>query len=187
MSSEVGGARGSGDERRPRIGVPAPDASGAVFRMTANLELGVLNQPTRRRIVEHLRLLPGDHFRSIVRTLHLPLGAARHHLGVLAKRGLVRSERMGGKLRYFAIPKDSALPLNDTFRQYWRYRDLRMRVWSAVLRSPGVRPSDVASSLGVSRQLAAYHLKCLVELGLVVRSHGRYRAVNTQTRYPDLN
>ena len=154
--------------------------------MTANLDLGVLAQPTRRRIVEHLRLLPGDHFRSIVRTLHLSLGATRHHLTVLAKRGVVRSERIGGKLRFFAVPEGSALPLNDTFKQYWRYRDLRVRVWSAVLRSPEVRPSDVAVSLGVSRQLVAYHLKCLTELGLVIRSHGRYRAVNPQNRNVDL-
>jgi predicted transcriptional regulator len=155
--------------------------------MTANLDLGILAQPTRRRIVDHLRLLPGDHFRSIVRTLHLSLGTTRHHLTVLAKRGLVRSERIGGKLRYFAVPEDDPLPLNDTFKQYWRYRDLRVRVWSAVLRSPEVRPSDVAASLGVSRQLVAYHLKCLTELGVVVRSHGRYRAVNPQKRDVDLS
>jgi predicted transcriptional regulator len=158
-----------------------------VSGMTASVDLGILAQPTRRRIVEHLRMLPGDHFRSIVRTLHLSLGATRHHLTVLAKRGLVRSERIGGKLRYFAVPEGAGLPLNDTFKQYWKYRDLRVRVWSAVLRSPEVRPSDVALTLGVSRQLVAYHLKCLSELGLVVRSHGRYRAVNPQNRNIDLS
>jgi predicted transcriptional regulator len=140
-------------------------------------EVRLLEQPTRRRIFEHLRLLPGDHFRSIVRALHLSLGAARHHLGVLAKRGLVRSEKIGGKLRFFAVARDSAPPLNDTYKQYWKYRDLRMRVWSAVLRLPEARPSTVAASLGVSRQLASYHLCRLAELGLVVKSHGRYRAV----------
>lgn len=140
--------------------------------------MALLQQPTRHRIVEHLRLLPGDHFRSIVRSLHLSLGTTRHHLTVLMKKGLVRSERMGGKLRYFAVPRDSALPMNETFKQYWAYRDLRVRVWSAVMRSPDIRPSAVATSLGISRQLASYHLRCLAELGLVTRSHGRYRALN---------
>lgn len=136
----------------------------------------LLEQPTRRRIVEHLTLLPGDHFRSIVRSLHLSFGATRHHLAVLARTGLVRSERIGGKLRYFSVARGRTPPMNETFKQYWTYRDLRVRVWSAVLRSPDARPSAIAASLGVSRQLAAYHLKCLTELGLVVRNHGRYRA-----------
>lgn len=145
--------------------------------MSGYPEVNLLEQPTRRRIVEHLSLLPGDHFRSIGRSLHLSLGTTRHHLTVLAKEGLVRSERMGGKLRYFATTRGSAPPMNETFKQYWKYRDLRVRVWSAVVRAHEARPSTVAASLGVSRQLASYHLKRLTELGLVVRSHGRYRPV----------
>ena len=135
--------------------------------------------------MEHLRLLPGDHFRSIVRTLHLSLGAARHHLSVLAKTGFIRSERMGSKLRYFALAPGSPPPLNDTFRQYWKYRDLRARVWATVQRSPDARPSTIAAGLGVSRQLVAYHLKRLAELGLVVHGRGRYRAVAAQHRDAD--
>ncbi len=146
-----------------------------------------VDQPTRRRILDHLSLLPGDHLRSIVRTLRLSIGVTRHHLGVLAKQGLVRSERMGVKVRYFAVARGSASPMNETFRQYWKYRDLRMRVWSAVLRQPEVRPSTIAASLGVSRQLVAYHLSCLAELGLVTGSHGRYRVVNPERWDADLS
>jgi predicted transcriptional regulator len=138
----------------------------------------LLEQPTRRRIFEHLTLLPGDHLRSIIRTLHISLGAGRHHLVVLTREGLVRSERMGSRLRYFAVPVGDAIPLNDTFKEYWKYRDLRMRILSAVIRLAEARPSTVAASLGVSRQLAAYHLNRLAELGLVVRSRGRYRAAD---------
>ncbi len=138
----------------------------------------LLAQPTRRRIVEHLRLLPGDHFRSIVRSLHLSLSTTRHHLSALTKNGHVRSEKIGGKLRYFVVTNGSAPPLNETFRLYWKYQDLRVRVWMAVLRTSEARPSTVAASLGISRQLASYHLRCLTELGLLVRSHGRYLAAN---------
>ena len=150
--------------------------------MIAHSTSDLLEQPTRARIVEHLRLLPGDHFRSIVRTLQLSLGTARHHLAVLRKSGLVFSETIGGKLRYFSVVKGSASPMNETFKQYWKYRDLRARVWSTVLREKESRPSGVAARLGVSRQVAAYHLICLMELGLVVRSDGRYRAVDLDNR-----
>lgn len=141
-------------------------------------ELSNVDHPTRQRILAYLVMLPGDHFRSIGRTLRLSVGSTRHHLSVLVKNGLVRSERMGGKLRYFAIARGSTPPLNDTFKQFWKYRDLRMRVWSAVRQQQEATPSQVAASLGVSRQLAAYHLSCLEELGLVVRAHGRYRALD---------
>lgn len=140
-------------------------------------DTNLLEQPTRRRIVEHLRLLPGDHFRSIMRTLHLSSGTAKHHLGVLEREGLVRSERMQGKLRYFASSDAAPPAMNELFKQYWKYRDLRVRVWSAVRRSADARPSTVAASVGVSRQLALYHLKALEELGMVVRSHDGYRAL----------
>jgi len=144
-----------------------------------------LDHPTRRRIVEYLNLLPGDHLRSIVRALHLPLGTTQHHLQVLTDAGVIRAESMGGKKRYFANTTGPTPPRNEAFRHYWKYRDLRARVWSTVLRSGEARPSTVAESLGVSRQLAAYHLSCLAELGLVVRSHGRYQAVSPENQDVD--
>ena len=146
--------------------------------VNADADLHFLEQPTRRRILEHLRLLPGDHFRSIVRSLHLSVGTTRYHLAGLVKKGFLRSERIGAKLRYFTTANAAKPPLNETFEHYWKYRDLRTRVWLAVIRMPQARPSTVAKSLGVSRQLAAYHLSRLAELGLVTHGHGHYRAVD---------
>ena len=153
--------------------------------MNPNTDLKSLEQPTRRRIVEHLRLIPGDHFRSIMRSLQLPIGSTRHHLAVLTKKGFVQSERMAGKVRYFATAAGSGPSMNDTFRQYWKYRDLRARVWSALVRTPDLSPSAVAAAVGISRQLAFYHLRCLVESGLVTHSRGRYRALNRANPDPD--
>jgi predicted transcriptional regulator len=157
-----------------------------VVRIAANLNRNVLDQPNRRRIVQHLTVQPGDHFRSIVRSLDLSVGTTRHHLTVLAKEGLVRSERIGSKCRYFALAQGRRAPLNETYRMFWRFRELRMRVWSALQRIPDPRPSTVAASLGVSRQLAAYHLKRLAQQGLVVSDRGRYRPVNPRTGEVDL-
>lgn len=145
--------------------------------MNADADPLYLEHPTRRRIVEHLRVLPGDHFRSIVRSLHLPGGTARYHLVGLVKKGFLRTEKIGARLRYFTTSISAKPPLNETYEQYWKYRDLRTRVWLAVVRMPEARPSAVAKSLGVSRQLAAYHLSRLAELGLVRHVHDHYRAV----------
>src|SRR5438128_787677 len=48
--------------------------------------LAGLKHPVRRQIYDHLRLLPGDHFRSVARSLRLAVGTARYHLNSLAKR-----------------------------------------------------------------------------------------------------
>lgn len=134
----------------------------------------LLEQPNRRRIVEHLEQVPGDHFRSIVRALHLSRGTVRYHLLILKRESLVRSEEIAGKCRYFAMAKGHAPERNDLYKKFWTHTDLRARVWSAVLRLPDPRPSTIAAALGLSRQLAAYHLKRLAEEGRVVASGGSY-------------
>src|SRR2546428_12160962 len=42
--------------------------------------LAGLKHPVRRQIYDHLRLLPGDHFRSAARSLRLAVATAGYHL-----------------------------------------------------------------------------------------------------------
>lgn len=135
-----------------------------------------LTHPTRNRIMAHLKLLPGDHFRSIVRMLDLGIGSARHHLGVLMRSGLVREDKTGTKVRYYASGSGSDSERNQLFAKHWNYRDLRLRVLYATRTLGEATPASVAAALGISRQLAAYHLSCLAELGLVQRERGHFRA-----------
>jgi predicted transcriptional regulator len=137
--------------------------------------LGIDN-PTRVRILRHLRLLPGDHFRSIVRTLDLGSGEARYHLGVLLRRGLVREERARGRCRYYLDGPDAEPERNALYMKHWEYTDRRGRLLLVLQRSGPATPTEVGRSLGISRQLAAYHLRHLEETGLVIRGGGRYRA-----------
>jgi predicted ArsR family transcriptional regulator len=128
----------------------------------------------------------GDHFRSIARSLGLSIGTTRHHLAVLSKAGLVRGEYIGPRCRYFALTTGSGSGSNEQGRRYWQTHDLRARVWSAVQTLPNPSPSTVASLLGVSRQLAAYHLGHLAELGIVESIDGQYRASVPVGSNPDL-
>lgn len=57
---------------------------------------------------------------------------------------------------------------------HWRYREIRLRVLQVVSRLGAARPTSVAHSLGISRQLAGYHLARLTEFGLVTRANGAY-------------
>ncbi len=135
-----------------------------------------LDHPTRVRIYNHLLVLPGDHFRSIVRSLRIGVGEGRHHLSMMLRSGLVREDKTNGRCRYYAAGQGPVTDRNELFAKHWKYRDIRVRVLFAVRSMGEARAAAVAKSLGVSRQLAAYHLANLEELGLVKRSGGVYRA-----------
>lgn len=145
----------------------------------------LLAHANRRRIVKHLESVPGDHFRSIVRSLNLSRGTVRYHLLVLKRGNLVRSERIAGKRRFFVVARGYAPLMNEVYKRYWRQTDLRSRVWTAVLRLPDPRPSTVAAALGLSRQLAAYHLKKLAEAGRVIPTGGSYLPVDSRRTAPE--
>lgn len=134
-----------------------------------------LEHPTRARIYRHLLALPGDHFRSIVRHLGLGQGTATHHLAVLVKNGLLGVERRNGRARYYPRGAGSKLDWNALYAKHWEYRDLRLRILFALKGRGLVKTATVARSLGISRQLAHYHLERLEELGLVRRENGRFR------------
>ncbi len=135
-----------------------------------------LDHPTRVRIYNHLLVLPGDHFRSIVRHLRIGVGEGRHHLNVMLRSGVVREHKTNGRCRYYPQGQDPTSDRNDLFAKHWNYRDLRLRVLFAVRNAVEAKPSTVAKALGISRQLAAYHLANLAELGLVRRDGQIYRA-----------
>lgn len=140
------------------------------------LRVAGLDHPTRVRIYNHLLVLPGDHFRSIVRSLRIGVGEGRHHLNVMLRNGLVREEKTNGRCRYYAEGQGPTADRNELFAKHWGYRDLRLRVLYAVRNLGEAKPSNVAKSLGISRQLAAYHLASLEEVGLVTREGCTYRA-----------
>lgn len=134
------------------------------------------DHPSRARIYDHLLRVPGDHFRSIARSLGLSLGTTGHHLGVLVDAGLLYARRFDGHRRFFPRGHESQRELNALFEKHWNYRDLRIRVQLAVQRLRDARLCTIAAALGISRQLAAYHLSCLVRDGRALRVGDRYVA-----------
>src|SRR5437773_12546373 len=82
-----------------RIGARVPLQSSTLAFALA-LMVG-LKHPIRRRIYDDLARLPGDHFRSVVRSLSLAVGIARYHLDVLAREALVSKQDTNGRARHY--------------------------------------------------------------------------------------
>lgn len=144
--------------------------------MALETALYPLSHPTRRLIYEHLLRVPGNHFRGIARSLGLAVGTASHHLAVLLRGGLVTRTTSNGRARYYPAADGGAQAKNQLFMKHWRYRDLRIRALYAVAFLPHARTGTVARRLGISRQLASYHLARLEELGWIERREGGWSA-----------
>lgn len=134
-----------------------------------------LDHPTRLRIYKHVLTIPGDHFRSILRTLQLSVGVARHHLNVLVAHGLIRQDNTNGRARFYAASHSAEPEINKLYMRYWEVSQLRARILATVKRSNHTTPSDVARMMGISRQLAAYHLDQMVRSGAIKRMKTGYR------------
>jgi predicted transcriptional regulator len=134
-----------------------------------------LSHPVRRRIYDHLRRLPGDHFRSVARSLELAVGTARYHLDALLRDGLVYKEDMNGRARYYVTGGEA--DVNRLYARHWEFRDIRLRVVATLRRLEKAQPATVARVLGISRQLVSYHLACLEKAGRVRREGSLFRLV----------
>lgn len=161
---------------RGRQGVPADQSpSGADAAPLSKSVTPPPPHPTRTRILEHLRALPGDSLRSVSRAVGESLGEVRYHLHVLGKAGLVRSEKVRFRKRYYPVHTGSEAERNELFQRYWHHRDLRSRVLQTVELEGPVRPAQLARTIGISRQLASYHLDRLAVSGRVARDGAAYR------------
>jgi DNA-binding transcriptional ArsR family regulator len=145
---------------------------------------GFLDHPIRKRIYRHLQLLPGDYFRSIVRVLGLSPGTVRHHLVALVEHHLMEVRKDGRYSRFYPVGEAAQLDRNSLYADHWRYRDLRARILLSVDSLSDPRPSTVARKLGISRQLAAYHMNQLKALRLIERVGSRYRRTQSDSLPP---
>jgi predicted transcriptional regulator len=134
-----------------------------------------LDHPARRRIYDHLSRLPGDHLRSVARSLRIAVGTTRYHLDALRREGLIYKRDTNSRARYYV--SNGGAEVNRLFARHWEYREVRLRVLDALRRMEDAPPAKIAKHLGVSRQLASYHLASLERAGLARRQGARYQFV----------
>lgn len=156
-------------------GVVAIAPLGLPLAAVSRTGIAAFEHPTRARILSHLETVPGDSFRSIARSVEVSVGEARHHINVLMRRGRVREQKTSGRCRYY-LNGTAAVDRNEAFEAFWTLRECRQRVLRFVQDRGEVTPSCVAAALGISRQLASYHLRQLAASGQVRRGRGAYLA-----------
>ena len=73
--------------------------------------------------------------------------------------------------------------MNDLYARHWGFRDTRGRIVRVVEQLGLATPTKVARAMGISRQLAAYHLIQLERASVLRREAGAYR-IQDATRSP---
>jgi predicted transcriptional regulator len=139
----------------------------------------VLDHFIRGQIYGYLVVHPGDNYTTIKRNLDLTNGTLTYHLDVLEREGYIKSQLRG--TRRFYYPKEAKMPDNGT-----GFPAIKEDIIMRVEETPGITVSDLASLVGVSRQLTNYHLRALIREGYVqVERRGmRFRCFPVEQR-PD--
>ncbi len=124
------------------------------------------------RVLQYIQENPGCHLRKIKRDLTMSMGTIQYHLVLLEKQGKVSAERHNLHKYYFPIglfeqnEKDVLKILNqETARE----------ILMTILEQKPTQ-TDIANIIKISSASVNWHIKRLVELGLVVEQRdGKFK------------
>jgi len=117
------------------------------------------------RVLQHIQENPGCHLRQIKRELTMSMGTTQYHLNLLEKQGKISSERHNLFKYYFPIGlfKQNERDILKILNQETAREILMM-----ILEKKNPTQTDIANLIGISSASVNWHIKRLVELGLIV-------------------
>jgi predicted transcriptional regulator len=131
----------------------------------------VLQHEVRSGIHVHVSRHPGIRFEDLRRALGLANGVLVFHLRVLERNGFVTAHKEWTRRRFYATGAVPTVPTQGV-----------AATMAQLLRdAPGIPPAEIARRLGISRQLARYHLRRLETEGVLV-AQGEGNAVAYRVR-----
>lgn len=131
----------------------------------------------RDAIAGYLSATPGAHFSKVRDDLQLGTGETQHHLTQLVEEGTVEVFRDGDYKRLYPAGEFSAFEKRAL--GYLR-RDTPRGMLVTLLQAPSTSPSELASTLGVSRPTVSKYAGELEAAGLLSREDG-YAVVEPET------
>ena len=106
------------------------------------------------RIFGYIELYPGAKYSEIKKSMGLNNGTTAYHLNKLEKTEFIKSKRIG-KYKHF-YPAKMKLPEKEV-----TLSQIQQTILRNIEDEPGISQLELASNLGVSRQLVDYHLRIL--------------------------
>jgi DNA-binding MarR family transcriptional regulator len=119
----------------------------------------ILDNLNRKNIFELVKGNQGIHFKKILRELDFKPGALSYHLNVLEKEEYIKSIQDGNLRRFYLFGTKSDLKIALT--------SIQLRILSIVDERPGITQSGISKSIGTNRMLVNYHIKILIDAGIL--------------------
>lgn len=139
-----------------RFGIGA--AAAGLYTRLARVD--VLKHEVRAGVHAYVAAHPGVRYEDLRRELGLSNGALAFHLRVLERERYVVTRAEWTRRRFYAAGEPPLVAAPDAATSVAR----------AVTTAGAATPKDVADALGISRQLARYHLRALERAGRVLAS-----------------
>lgn len=132
----------------------------------------ILMNERRQDILRYLCSHPCSHFRKIARDMKLANRNLQFHLDKLAEGRYVSARRAGNRVIYY--PADMLAPANIGLRAFLN-EDESAKIFSLVMKMPGISQGEASVELGIDRQKARKTLTGLQGFGLIgVIKDGRF-------------
>lgn len=148
-------------------------ASGLLALFSRVQQPRALDHPQRRDIIEFLLTTPGARLSDLRRKLQISRPAARYHITVLLRVGIVRREGRASGTRYW--PR-AASP-RAAVAAHASQDPVLAEILSVLRREPGAPQRRLALAVGLTQPRVSRALRRLAQLGLVEASGtGRRRA-----------
>ncbi len=119
------------------------------------------------RILEHIQENPGCHLRQIKRELNLAMGTIQYHLNLLEKQGKISSEKQNLHKYYFPV---GLFEKNEKSILQILNQETAREILLSILEKKNPTQTDIANIMKLSSPSINWHIKRLLELGLVIES-----------------
>jgi DNA-binding MarR family transcriptional regulator len=127
-----------------------------------------LENQMRELIYKYILHNPGENYITIKKTLGLANGTLIYHLNILKREGLVKTIAEGRNNRFY--PMKSSITNDHTvynLNGHHMLTKIQIDILKIISEKPGLSKTEMAQSIGVSRQLFNYHLNKLKKIGIL--------------------
>jgi len=125
------------------------------------------------RVLGYIGENPGCHLRQIKRELDLAMGTLQYHLNSLEKQGKITSEKQNLHKYYFPI---GLFEENERAILQILNQETAREILLSILEKKNPTQTDIATLMKLSSPSINWHLKRLIDLGLIVeQKDGKFK------------
>jgi predicted transcriptional regulator len=135
---------------------------------------------TAERILQFIQNNPGCHLRKIKDTIHISQGTVQYHTDRLEKIGRITYNRSGLYKRYFPV---GVFQNNEKEILQILSQETARQILMFIIEQHAPTQKDIVNNIGITAASIFWHLKRLIELGLVDEiKEGKYKRYRLHDR-----